>query len=108
MVSAGIESPDDVHFVQVKGPAFTLDDMVATGNVGLTCRADNPGKLMGFGRAASALGIGKALGEIPVNGAVEAAVLHDFCAYSSVASASAGVEVRANEILDRLLKAFKL
>jgi cyanuric acid amidohydrolase len=97
--SARIESPNDVHFVQVKGPAFTLDDLVATGDAGLTCRTDNPGKLMGFGRAASALGIGKALGEIPETAAVEAAVLHDFHAYSSVASASAGVEVRVNEII---------
>jgi cyanuric acid amidohydrolase len=99
MANADIGRPDDVHFVQVKGPAFTLDDMVAAGNAGLTCRTDNPGKLMGFGRGASALGIGKALGEIPANAAVEAAVLHDFHAYSSVASASAGVEVRVNEII---------
>jgi cyanuric acid amidohydrolase len=99
MASAGIESPNDVHFVQVKGPAFTLEDIVAAGNAGLTCRTDNPGKLMGFGRGASALGIGKALGEIPASEAIEAAVLHDFRAYSSVASASAGVEVRVNEII---------
>jgi cyanuric acid amidohydrolase len=99
MSSAGIESPPDVHFVQVKGPAFALDDIVAAGNAGLSCRTDNPGKLMGFGRGASALGIGKALGEIPPNTGVEHAVLHDFSVYSSVASASAGVEVRTNEVI---------
>ena len=99
MANASIESPGDVHFVQVKGPAFTLDDMVAAGNAGMTCRTDNPAKLMGFGRGASALGVGKALGEIPGNAAVETAVLADFRVYSSVASASAGVEVRANEII---------
>jgi cyanuric acid amidohydrolase len=98
MADASIESPD-IHFVQVKGPAFTLDDMVAAGSAGLTCKTDNPGRLMGFGRGASALGIAKALGEIPARDAVEAAVLHDFRVYSSVASASAGVEVRANEII---------
>ncbi len=99
MADASIDSPGDVHFVQVKGPAFTLDDMVAAGNAGMTCRTDNPAKLMGFGRGASALGVGKALGEIPGNAAVETAVLADFRVYSSVASASAGVEVRANEII---------
>jgi cyanuric acid amidohydrolase len=57
MATAGIESPNDVHFVQVKGPAFALDEIVAAGNAGLTCATNNPGKLMGFGRAASALGI---------------------------------------------------
>jgi cyanuric acid amidohydrolase len=99
VTSAGIESPDDVHFVQVKGPAFTTDDIVAAGNASLTCATENPGKLMGFGRAASALGVAKALGEIPANEALEAAVLHNFDAYSSVASVSAGVEVRVNEII---------
>jgi cyanuric acid amidohydrolase len=99
MASAGIESPDDVHFVQVKGPAFTLVEIVAATNAGLTCATDNPGKLMGFGRAASALGVAKALGEVPASQAQEAAVLHDFSAFSSVASVSAGIEVRVNEII---------
>jgi cyanuric acid amidohydrolase len=97
MGNAGIENPDDVHFVQVKGPAFTLEDIVASGNT--TCATDNPGKLMGFGRAASALGVAKALREIPANLAMENAVLRNFRAYSSVASASAGVEVRLNEVI---------
>jgi cyanuric acid amidohydrolase len=97
MAKAGIENPDDVHFVQVKGPAFTLEDIVAAGTA--KCATDNPGKLMGFGRAASALGVAKALGEIPANEATEKAVLRNFQAYSSVASVSAGVEVRVNEII---------
>ena len=99
MASARIESPADVHFVQVKGPAFTSDDIIAAHHAGLICRSDNPGKLMGFGRGASALGIGKALGEIPASAATEDAVLQDFRVYSSVASASAGVEVRTNEVI---------
>jgi cyanuric acid amidohydrolase len=99
MSSAGIKNSDDVHFVQVKGPAFTLDDIVVAETAGLVCRTNNPGKLMGFGRGASALGIGKALGEIAANAAVEHAVLRDFGVYSSVASASAGVEVRTNEVI---------
>jgi cyanuric acid amidohydrolase len=99
MAAARIESPDDVHFVQVKGPAFTLDDIVAADKAGLTCATDSPTKLMGFGRAASALGIAKALVEIPAEQAVPATVLRNFHAYSSVASVSAGIEVRVNEIV---------
>ena len=99
MTSSGIESPDDVHFVQVKGPAFTTDDIVAASNAGQPSATQDPGKLMGFGRAASALGVAKALGEISANEAQESAVLHNFDAYSSVASVSAGVEVRANEVI---------
>lgn len=97
--SARIDSPSDVHFVQVKGPAFTLADIVADAMAGGKPASDNPGRLMGLGRAASALGVGKALGEIPANRAIENAVAKDFEVFSSVASCSAGVEVRVNEII---------
>jgi cyanuric acid amidohydrolase len=90
---------DDVHFVQVKGPAFTLADILADQREGRASATDNPGKLMSFGRAASALGVAKALGEIPAERAVESAVLKDFSLYSSVASMSAGVEVKVNEVI---------
>jgi cyanuric acid amidohydrolase len=99
MHSARIESSDDVHFVQVKGPAFTLADIIADANAGAKPASDNPGKLMGLGRAASALGVGKALGEVSAERAVESAVAKDFDLYSSVASCSAGVEVRTNEVI---------
>lgn len=99
MQSAGIERVEDVHFVQVKGPAFTLSDIVAGRNAGQRAISDNPGKLMGHGRAASAVGVGKALGEIAADKAVEAIVLDDFSQFSSVASCSAGVEVRGNEVV---------
>jgi cyanuric acid amidohydrolase len=90
---------DDVHFVQVKGPAFTLADILADQREGRASASDNPGKLMSFGRAASALGVAKALGEIPAEKAIESAVLKDFSLYSSVASLSAGVEVEVNEVI---------
>ncbi|MGO7076608.1 ring-opening amidohydrolase [Rhizobium johnstonii] len=99
MSSAMISDVDDVHFVQVKGPAFTQADIVASLAKGETVAIDNPGKLMAFGRAASALGVGKALGEIPEQKAVADAVLRDFNLFSSVASISAGVEVRCNEVV---------
>ncbi len=95
---AGIAA-EDVHFVQVKGPAFTLADILEDQKAGRAVATDNPGKLMSFGRAACALGVGSALGEIPAEKAVEAAVLKDVSLYSSVASISAGVEVRANEVI---------
>ena len=97
MQSANIQSSADVHFVQIKGPAFTVSDILADADGKPT--SDNPGKLMGLGRAASALGVAKALGEIPASRAVEAAIGKDFGAFSSVASCSAGVEVRGNEVI---------
>jgi cyanuric acid amidohydrolase len=95
--AARIEAPGDVHFVQVKGPAFTLADILADADG--KPASDNPGKLMGLGRAASALGVGKALGEISAERAVEGTIGKDFGAFSSVASCSAGVEVRVNEVV---------
>jgi cyanuric acid amidohydrolase len=99
MRSAKIQSAADVHFVQVKGPAFTLSDILADDVAGEKPASDNPGKLMGLGRAASALGVGKALGEVLESDAVESAVGKDFKVFSSVASCSAGVEVRFNEVV---------
>jgi cyanuric acid amidohydrolase len=90
---------EDVHFVQVKGPAFTLANIIEDQRVGRSPATDNPGKLMSFGRAACALGVAKALGEVRAERIVEAAVLKDFSLYSSVASISAGVEVDVNEVI---------
>jgi cyanuric acid amidohydrolase len=99
IATAMIADVADVHFVQVKGPAFSQTDIVASLGRGATVATDNPGKLMAYGRAASALGVGKALGEIPAEKAVADAVLRDFSLYSSVASVSAGVEVGCNEVV---------
>jgi cyanuric acid amidohydrolase len=78
MSKAGIASPANVHFVQVKGPACTLADIVEASERGLSCATDNAGKLMAFGRAASALGVARALGEIDPARADESVVLKDF------------------------------
>ena len=99
MAATGIAGPSDVHFVQVKGPAFAMSDIVASTERGSKPVSDNPGKLMGSGRAASALGVGIALGEIDPAKATEAAVGKDFSLFSSVASCSAGGEVRVNEVV---------
>lgn len=96
MASAGIDSPSDVHFVQIKGPAFGTEDILAARQ---PLVSDNAGRLMALGRSASAFGVGKALGEIPADAAVEAAVLKDFSLYTSVGSCSAGTEVRCNEVI---------
>jgi cyanuric acid amidohydrolase len=99
MRKASIDAADDVHFVQVKGPAFARADIASSAAGGHSPATDNPGKLMGYGRAASALGVGKALGHIMAHRAVAEAVLKDFSLFSSVASMSAGVEVRCNEVV---------
>ncbi|MCB1495449.1 MAG: ring-opening amidohydrolase [Bauldia sp.] len=99
MEKAGIDDPADVHFVQIKGPAFTLAEIAEGAAAGKPAATDNPGKLMGFGRAASAFGVAKALGEVGAEQAVEANLFRDMSVFSSVASASAGVEVKCNEVI---------
>jgi cyanuric acid amidohydrolase len=90
---------ENVHFVQVKGPAFTLAEILEDRCAGPPSASDDPGKLMAYGRAASALAVAKALGEIPSEHAVDEAVLSDFSLCSAVASISAGIEVRTNEVI---------
>jgi cyanuric acid amidohydrolase len=99
MERAWITRQEDVHFVQIKGPAFTVADIVAASTSGDGCASDNPGKLMAFGRAASAFGAARALNEASADDLTESAVLKNFDVFSSVASASAGVEVNKSEVV---------
>jgi cyanuric acid amidohydrolase len=99
MAKAGIDDVADVHLVQVKGPAFSAADIENSRRAGKTCLSGKPGELMALGRAASALGVGLALGEIEPANATADRVLSDFGIYSSVASISAGAEIRCNEVI---------
>jgi cyanuric acid amidohydrolase len=92
MRDAGIEVAKDVHFVQIKCPLLTAERIQAArvrGQVPLTTDAYAS---MAYSRGASALGVASALREIatPVP---ESAVLEDWSLYSTVASASAGIEL---------------
>ncbi len=99
MAKAEIADAADVHLVQVKGPAFGSADIERAGRAGKACACGAPGELMAFGRAASALGVGLALGEISSADAKADRILRDFGLYSSAASISAGTEVRCNEVV---------
>jgi cyanuric acid amidohydrolase len=98
MRDAGIDDARDVHFVQVKCPLLTserIEDALDRGQKTVTASAYGS---MGYSRGASALGVAKALGEI--EGAIdEGRVLKDWDLFSSVASASAGIELMHNVII---------
>jgi cyanuric acid amidohydrolase len=94
MRAARIESPIDVHFVQVKGPCLTSEQIAAGGDL----VSDSPDKSMMYSRIASALGVALALGEIHES-ELTAALAGDRRFYSNVASTSAGVEVQPNEVV---------
>ena len=94
---AGIASPADVHFVQIKCPLLTKERIEeATRRNAMTATEDTYHS-MAVSRGASALGVALALGEI--EDAPESAICKDWSLYSRVASTSAGVELLRNEIV---------
>jgi cyanuric acid amidohydrolase len=93
MKDAGIVSPADVHFVQIKCPLLTKERR------GATVATEDTYHSMALSRGASALGVAVALGEVPAAAATEAAICRDWSLFSRVASTSAGVELLRNEVV---------
>ncbi len=96
---AGIESSDDVHFLQIKCPLLTVDRVADAEGRGLTTATRDTLKSMSLSRAASALGVAVALGEVDRGRLTEEAIGRDWSLYSSRASTSAGVELADHEIV---------
>jgi cyanuric acid amidohydrolase len=97
MRDAGIASPRDVHFVQIKCPLLTRERIEEAARRGAGTATDDTYHSMALSRGASALGVALALGEIAA--APESAICRDWSLYSGVASTSAGVELLRNEIV---------
>src|SRR5258708_11386804 len=97
MKDAGIASPADVHFVQIKCPLLTKERIEDATRRGASAATDDTYHSMALSRGASALGVAVALGEAP--SAPESAICRDWSLYSRVASTSAGVELLRNEIV---------
>jgi cyanuric acid amidohydrolase len=96
---AGIEASEAVHFVQIKCPLLTVDRVAETEGRGLTTATRDTLKSMSLSRAASALGVAVALGEVDRERLTEEAIGRDWSLYSSRASTSAGVELADHEIV---------
>jgi len=99
MKLAGIRSPDDVHFVQIKCPLLTVQRTAEAASRGRACVTGDTLKSMGYSRGASALGAALALGEIDAADLTDAAINADFGLFSHRASASAGIELMGHEII---------
>ena len=98
MADAGIASAADVHFVQIKCPLLTKERIEEAARRGAPVATEDTYHSMALSRGASALGVGVALGEVPV-AATEAAICRDWSLFSKVASTSAGVELLRNEVV---------
>jgi cyanuric acid amidohydrolase len=98
MKDAEVAAKDDVHFVQIKCPLLTAERMEDAVSRGRTTVTKNSYASMSYSRAASALGAALALEEIagPVP---EEAVAKDWRLYSTVASASAGIELFGSVVI---------
>jgi cyanuric acid amidohydrolase len=99
MRDGGIADPAAVHFVQVKCPLLTLQRVAEADGRGKPVATRDTLKSMGLSRAASALGVAVALGEIPRGRIAEAQIGADWALWSGRASCSAGIELLNHEIV---------
>ena len=99
MSEAGLTSPQDVHYVQVKCPLLTMDHIEAAQARGATTAVRDTLKSMGVSRGASALGVAVALGEIALEDIDDSMICRDWQHYATRAATSAGVELLDHEIM---------
>jgi len=96
---AGIESPADLHFVQIKTGALTTERVNEARRRSRSVVTSDTYKSMAYGRAAAALGIGVASAAIEAGKLSDDVILHDFSIFSEVASTSSGVELMNCEVI---------
>ena len=99
IADAGLESAAEAHFVQIKCPLLTADRVAEAERRGAATATRDTLKSMGLSRAASALGVAVALGEVSRASLTEADIGRNFTLYSARASTSAGVELVDHEIV---------
>jgi cyanuric acid amidohydrolase len=99
MASAGIATPEDVHFVQIKCPLLTAEAIAGAERRGARVATSSTYASMGYSRGASALGVAAALGEVSASALDDAVICKRWDLFSRVASTSAGVELENCEIL---------
>ncbi len=98
MDDAAISANEDVHFVQIKCPLLTAERVEEALARGCAAVTKSSYASMAYSRGASALGVALALGEVegPI---AEKALARDWSLYSTVASASAGIELMRSVVI---------
>src|SRR5260370_15141633 len=99
LVHAGITDPKDVHYVQVKGPLLTPASIADADQRGKTLVTRDPNGSKPYARGATALGVALGLGEVSEADLSNDAIASRFDLFSSVASTSAGGELKNCEVL---------
>ena len=96
---AGIIDPADVHYVQVKGPLLTPATIADADARGKKLVTRDPNGSKAFARGATALGVALGLGEVKGSALSDEIIARRLDLFSSVASTSAGGELKNCEIL---------
>lgn len=99
LVQAGISSPEDVHYVQVKGPLLTPAAIADASRRGAKVVTTDPNASKPWARGATALGVALGLGEVPASEINDDVIARRMDLFSSVANTSAGGELRNCEIV---------
>jgi cyanuric acid amidohydrolase len=99
MADAAIGDVSDVHFVQVKCPLLTVQRIGEAESRNATVATRDTLKSMGLSRAASALGVAVALGEIDAAKVADVDIGSRWELWSGRASCSAGIELLGHEIV---------
>jgi len=97
--STGISDPADVHYVQVKGPLLTPGSIADADKRGKTLVTRDPNGSKAYARGATALGVALGLGEVKAIDLSDTVIAKRFDLFSSVASTSAGGELKNCEVL---------
>jgi cyanuric acid amidohydrolase len=99
LAQAGITDRQDVHYVQVKGPLLTPASIADADRRGATLVTRDPNGSKPYARGATALGVAVGLGEVAEADLSDDAIARRFDLYSTVASTSAGGELKNCEVL---------
>lgn len=99
LAQAGIADRNDVHYVQVKGPLLTPSSIAEADGRGKALCTRDPNGSKPFARGAMALGVALGLGEVAEADVSQEAIARRFDLFSSVASTSAGGELKNCEVL---------
>jgi cyanuric acid amidohydrolase len=99
MEQTGITDPQAVHYVQVKGPLLTPARVSDARARGAALATEDPNGSKAYARGAMALGVGLGLGELSGEDLTDGIIARRLDLYSSVASTSAGGELKNCEVL---------
>jgi cyanuric acid amidohydrolase len=99
MEQTGIMDPQAVHYVQVKGPLLTPARVSDARARGAALATEDPNGSKAYARGAMALGVGLGLGELSDADLNDGVIARRLDLYSSVASTSAGGELKNCEVL---------